>query len=347
VLAALVLGLWRAARSGLLLLHPAARFLAANALLWLAYLSFFFEGQVGYRYAMLCIPAVCILAAAGLVTLEWRAARRLGLVVVAVSILENALYAGNPLSFTNAAVWPKRNAFRLMSDSNIDWMQNHDKIAGWLAERGLPQSSLNPPHIVPGDNVFSVNVAAGAYRFEQHRWLREHLDPKDHLGHTYVWFQVDQAAYERFMSEARRLSPTPAAAALCDEGALTRVPAGSRTQVRLSETPGEAWIVCVRAEREGTYFGLRADVGYGQLRVVGPDPRSRWDILEQGQSAWYLLDQGLHVFGVAHGPFRPPAPFEGSYVVRGRSASLGTRPGRIDASGSVAVADPEPAAPLN
>jgi hypothetical protein len=267
-------------------------------------------------------------------------------VVVAVSVLENALYAGNPLSFTNSAVWPKRNAFRLMSDSNIDWMQNHDKIERWLVERRIPKANLNPPHIVPGDNVFSLNVVAGAYNFEQHRWLREHLDPKDHLGHTYVWFWVDQAAYERFMSETRRLSPSPAAASLCDEQALSRVPAGSRNEIRLSDAAGEAWIVCVRAEREGTYFGLRAEVGYGHLGVVDPG-RPRWDILEQGQSAWYLLDPGLHVFAITHGPFRPPAPFEGSHVVRGRSVSLAALAGRVNAEGSVSVAgkeshEPEP-----
>ena len=339
ILAALGLGLFRAARSGLLLRQPAARFLAANLVLWLTYLSFFFRGQVGYRYALLCIPPACMLAAAGLVTLRWRAALPLGLVVVAASLLENALYAGNPLSFTNSLVWPKQNAFRLMSDSNIDWMQNHDKIEGWLAERGISKTSLNPPHIVPGDNVFSLNVVAGAYNFEQHRWLREHVDPKGHLGHTYVWFRIEQPVFEQFMTEARRLVPSPAAAPLCDDVGLSRFPAGSRRDVRLSDLAGEAWIVCVRAEREGTYFSLRGEAGDGRLSVDGAAGRRRWDIVEQGQSAWYLLDPGLHVFAVSHNPLHAPASFDGTYIVRGRAVTLGVRAGRVNADWSVTAAE--------
>ena len=62
---------------------------------------------------------------------------RVGVVVVALAALaENVPYLGNHLAFTNAAVWPKREAFRLLTNANIDWGQNDEKIAGWLAGEG-------------------------------------------------------------------------------------------------------------------------------------------------------------------------------------------------------------------
>src|SRR6185503_15041172 len=124
----------------------------------------------------------------------------LGAAVFAVALAEGAWYAGNPLSFTSAAVWPKRLVFRLISDSNVDWGQNRNKIAGWLV-REAPQGVLDPVHVVPGHNTFSLNALAGVWDFEQHRWLREHASPRGHFGHTYLWFQVDDELYSRFLQE--------------------------------------------------------------------------------------------------------------------------------------------------
>ena len=71
---------------------------------------------------------------------------RVGVVVVALAALaENVPYLGNHLAFTNAAVWPKREAFRLLTNANIDWGQNEEKIAGWLAERGLERRRRQSP----------------------------------------------------------------------------------------------------------------------------------------------------------------------------------------------------------
>ena len=103
---------------------------------------------------------------------------RLGVAVVALAALaENVPYLGNHLAFTNAAVWPKREAFRLLTNANIDWGQNDEKIAGWLEERGLRGAAFNPYHALPGENVFDLNYLAGVGRFRQHQWLREHVSP--------------------------------------------------------------------------------------------------------------------------------------------------------------------------
>src|SRR6185295_4629667 len=128
----------------------------------------------------------------------------------ALGLAENALFLGNPLAFTNAAVWPKREVFRLIADSNVDWGQNREKVVGWLDAAGIPQERLDPLHALPGTNVFSLNAVAGTFDFGQHRWLREHASPRAHLGHTYLVFEVDEALYARFLDETRHLPAVPA-----------------------------------------------------------------------------------------------------------------------------------------
>jgi hypothetical protein len=198
-------GLVRAARSGLLRTDPALRLVALNLAWQLAYFSLLFRAQIGYRFALMCVPLAWIVAAAGLATLPARRATLLaGGAAVLVAVLENALFWGNPLSFSNAAVWPKREAYRLMADSNLDWGQNRDKIGGWLQEHGIEDARLDPALLLPGANVLSVNVLTGVRGgFERQRWLRENAAPVRALGHTYLWFELDAALYERFRNEAR------------------------------------------------------------------------------------------------------------------------------------------------
>jgi hypothetical protein len=52
-------------------------------------------------------------------------------------------------------------------------------------------------------------------RFRQHQWLREHVSPRAHLGHTYLWLSIDPATYERLIEESRHLRPSTVDARLC------------------------------------------------------------------------------------------------------------------------------------
>jgi hypothetical protein len=203
-LVAQVAGLVQAARTAVLRTNPALRFIALNLAWQLACFSLLFRAQIGYRFALMCVPLAWVLAAAGLAALPARRATlTAGGAVVLIAVLENALYWGNPLSFSNAAVWPKRNAYRLMADSNLDWGQNRDKIAGWLEERGIDEARLDPAELLPGTNVLSVNVLTGVKGgFERHRWLRENVTPTRELGHTYLWFELDAGLSERLSSLA-------------------------------------------------------------------------------------------------------------------------------------------------
>jgi hypothetical protein len=249
-------------------------------------------------------------------------------------MIENLGYLGNPLSFTNAAVWPKRQAFRIIADSNLDWGQNRDKIVGWLRERRLSRTHLDPVHLLPGHNTFSVNEIAGVFDFERHRWLREHADPRGHFGHTYLWFDVSNELADRFMNEQRHLRPEATAGQWCPpELEYERHGPGSKVRFVRDEAPepGATWVVCVEV-RKGCDLGLRSLVGqlrFGRLTARG---RCRTELVEESEEAWYRLDRGVHGLCAEEIPNRRaylPYYYEGQWLVRNRGTGLNLRRMRL------------------
>jgi hypothetical protein len=285
---------------------------------------------VGYRFVLACLPLLYILAGAGIAPLLQRRKAALALAMAgAVALSENAVFVGNPLSFTNAAVWPKRRAFRLAADSNLDWGQNRDKIEGWLEAAKAAPSRLEPPHFVPGYNAFGVNTLAGVWDFERHRFLREHAEPAGHYGHTYLWFDVDDELFNRFMDEERRLTAAAGAAETCADVAYDAVAAGSQAPFSSPDSSGSgrSWLVCVSL-RKLADLGLRSEQGQVRIgRGVNGGPCAG-EVVGAGQAVWYRLEPGVHTFCAAEVPSRRPwipHGFDARWIVRGHGVAIGRR----------------------
>lgn len=133
-----------------------------------------------------------------------------------MTLLEHLPYWGNPLAFTNGLVQPKRLAYRLVADSNLDWGQNDDRVRELL--QGDPGRALNPLHIVPGRNVIAANLLAGVAQPERFAWARAHLRPIDHIRHTHMVFDVTPEQFAAFLDAEYRFETRPLDRSLCPEG---------------------------------------------------------------------------------------------------------------------------------
>jgi hypothetical protein len=251
-------------------------------------------------------------------------------VVAAVALLENAAYFGNPLAFTNLAIWPKSLAYRVVADSNIDWGQGREGIRERIARARAGHTILDPLHVLPGHITLGLNAVAGVFDFEQHRWLRENLRPGGHFDHTYLWYRVGNDDYDRFLDETRRLRPEPWATTACPpELPLERHPPGARVAFALDTPPGagDGWLVCVDARR-GAEFGFRVLKGvirFGRLDAGGGCAA---EAMVPGQVSWFRLEPGRHALCAVEIPNRRawlPYSVEGTWLVRGHAASLGMR----------------------
>ena len=322
--AAQLLGLWRVARLGLGPARSALLFLGLNLLLSLGYFSLLFRAQIGYRYMLLGLPLLALVAAQGLAGLPARALGLGALVVGLGTLAENLPYAGNSLAFTSPLVQPKEQAYRFLTNSSIDWGQNDEKVQPWLVEQRAAHPGQpvvwEPTHIRPGWNVVGLNSLAGAGSPGQFRWLREHRRPEGHFRHTYLWFTIDPATYERFLEEDRRLSPRPVDRDICAPGA-TLVPLEPASWRAFPPTPRDrnAWVVCARTAA-GADLALVGEKTGLLLGRAGEEPRD-WDRLRAGEELVYRLEPGVHALAAIKMEL-----FGGRFELRRGTADLSLRP---------------------
>lgn len=292
VLAATAAGIALGVRNGLLRM-PAARFLVAQVLLLLAYFSLIFHAQVGYRFVLMCLPLLYLLAAAGLARAEPPRRRRwLVTVVVAVSLGESLVYLGNPLAFTNAVVQPKARAFRWVSDSNLDWGQNGDKVEEWRRRPELESARWEPAHALAGRSVFSASTLTSGTGFERHRWLRTRVDPVGQLGHTHFVFELDAALFERLLSEDRRLRGTRRPAAGCPAPESMAAWAAEGLPLGAEDTVQSEAALCAFTDRVADVV-LRVISGVARAGACDGRPQ-RLEEAVAGQELWFRLDRGFH-----------------------------------------------------
>ena len=313
LLAALIAGFVQTLREGLLGTNPFVRCLALHLGLGLFYFSFVFRMQIGYRFVLMCVPLAAILAGAGLSSLaRHRLFAPAWAVVVLTAVAENVAYFGNSLAFTNAAVWPKRDVYRLLADSNVDYGQNHEKMAAWFAANRAPHRYLDPIHILPGENILSFDQANGARGYPRHEWLRQHLRPTRHFRHTYLFFEVRSDDFERFLALSRRLAPVLGVEQMCSPGDPRNRPVDLQAAARFARGPSphdvQLVCVCVRASApvDLALRSLEGEVSWGRAAQLRKD----WDRLRADTEVWYRLDPGVHAFVAAE-----PRSFRGEWIV--------------------------------
>jgi 4-amino-4-deoxy-L-arabinose transferase-like glycosyltransferase len=316
MLAAVTAGMGSGLARGVLFRAVWSIFLLVSLVGFLAFFSFYFRTQVGLRYVLMCVPLAYLLGAPELGRWAQSTARGAILVsaVVVLALIEMGGYFGNQLSYTNLVILPKKSAYRWIADSNIAWGQNDGR--NWkIIEAKQVTDRFEPLHILPGVNVFRLNTIAGVWgNHEQHRWVRENLEPKSHLNHTYLWYEVDGTAFDRFLNEERRSTP-PDAPGTCQASLSMRslAPEGS---FRLSEGMGEiAWVVgCLEVWE---LLDLEIIAEQGDL-IVGKSPTSGQcdgEHLAGKSRAWFRLEPGLYPFCA-----KSIGPFEGTWRVHHGSA---------------------------
>jgi hypothetical protein len=336
ILAGQAWGVVRACASRLVLREPFLLYLAINVALALAYFSLFVHAQIGIRFVLMCIVPIDVLAAAALAgPAQTPRGRRMFAAVVVSAMAANLAYIGNHLAFTSETVWPKAEAFRLLSDSNIDYGQNGAHLEGWLRERDLMGAWIDPVHLLPGDNVVSLNPLAGLGKFEQYRWWRENLRPRGHLGYTFVWFTVDAAVYERFLDESRRLVPGGADGQWCGSAAAT-TPIVTGTELAVPDlSPPEALVVCVSVptRTDVALHGSEGNVLWGPLGL----PLREHPIVLPAKQSWYRLEPGTSALVLSRA-----RDFRGWWQVERGTARIASRPATV-AGGKLASRPYSPA----
>src|SRR5262249_40125983 len=144
--------------------------------------------------------------------------------------------------------------------------------------------------------------------------------PRAHFGHTYLWFTVSPALWERLLDEDRHLRPTALDAQLCDGAAAPGpvVDGGTAVLPELSRTEGLVLCLTVAGPRPGDV----ARVGEEGTVAIGASGQPLRDqpLLRPGQQSWFRVDPGTSALTAFWA-----AGFRGHWILRGGSVSLATR----------------------
>ena len=166
-----------------LLIAPAAVF---------AFFSLGATAQIGIRYVLPAFPFLLVALGKVAVSAPRRGARAYHATLVALVVWAAASslsYHPHYLAYFNELIGDRKNMWRYLADSNVDWGQNDGPIGLALA-RAEPICLL-PPWPVTGRVIVNVNGLVGVTApREQYAWLRERHRPVDHIGYSWLIYEI-------------------------------------------------------------------------------------------------------------------------------------------------------------
>jgi hypothetical protein len=199
--ALLAIGLWlwisrrvRAPGADCFLLVPVA-FL-------LAYLSFFLQLDIGFRYFLPALPFLFVFAARVAAPGSGAAAavpRRawMALLVALAAWLGVSSLSIHPhyLAYFNEVAGGPANGGRWLIDSNLDWGQDGETVRRLYAAAGRVPLLVDPSGPVAGRIAVGATDLAGRDpdAARRHAWLRESFTPVASVGHSWSIFAVSEA----------------------------------------------------------------------------------------------------------------------------------------------------------
>ncbi len=171
----------------------------------LAFYSLAAKPQLGIRYVLPVVPALIVAASVSAARLATARGRLVVLGLAAWAVVSALSYHPHHMSYFNELVGPRRNAWRFLADSNLDWEDRGRDIERFRAENPGLGLALNPEEPRAGYLLVSANRLVGLYDPGEYCWLREGFAPVGHVGYSHILFHVPE---ERLAAAVAAHPPT-------------------------------------------------------------------------------------------------------------------------------------------
>lgn len=184
-------------------------FLLVPAIFFAIYFNFFFKLQIGIRHFLIVFPLLHLFCAS-LLKAGLPVSRRIKVtlaVLLCYQTISVLSYFPHYIPYFNELVWDRKQAYRILADSNIDWGQDRKYLERYLKQHPdafvektewrmkrlrerFERNHLKPQFPDSGKIIVSVNNLVGIHDPERYRWLRENYKPVDHIGYSYLIFEI-------------------------------------------------------------------------------------------------------------------------------------------------------------
>ncbi|MCC7117541.1 MAG: glycosyltransferase family 39 protein [Anaerolineales bacterium] len=176
-------------------------FLLAPILFFFFYFNFMFSINTGIRYYLVLFPLLYIFC--GSAFKNWsefsKLQKRVSVGLAGYLCISMLSYFPTYMPYFNEFLWDKKQAYKILADSNLDYGQSENVLKDFLAAH--PTAHYNPPAPTSGLIVMSVNDLVGVFgRPQDFTWLRENFEPDETIDHTYLVYRITPAELEAFCS---------------------------------------------------------------------------------------------------------------------------------------------------
>ena len=191
----LLLAAWLLLKEKKLLLTSPAFIICFTGFYYLLLFSFINEVQIGIRHIIFLFGMAYVLAGR-VVHVNWnRSAKKIAFGLFALySIATFYFYFPNLISYTNELILDKKNAYRVLADSNIDYGQGNFSAFKFIAKH----KDVKLADTIPAAGKFIIGVdyyldLNGSGKF---LWLKK-FKPVGHVNHCYLLFDIKKADLEK------------------------------------------------------------------------------------------------------------------------------------------------------
>ena len=146
--------------------------------------------QGGYRYLLPLLSLSFVVAGAVIAKYADGRIKKSMLILGAILMIPALIAFPNYIAYTSEWLWPKRHAYRYVSDSNLNWGQRQYRIKEILRQH--PDYIFEPGAKTTGMIVVDINNLTGIFDAEKFRWLREHYDPVAVIEGCYLLYDIKE-----------------------------------------------------------------------------------------------------------------------------------------------------------
>lgn len=167
------------------------------------FFSFFCTAQIGIRYLLPALPFVYV-SLGKIVSYQAKKIDQFykaGLVGLLLWFVISSLsFYPHYISYFNELIGDRKNMYKYLADSNVDWGQNGNYLYEYLKRHeGKEKISVRPPNPTDGLVLININHLVGIFPTitEKYAWLRNHHDPIDHIGYSWLIYRIPSMKEEK------------------------------------------------------------------------------------------------------------------------------------------------------
>lgn len=155
----------------------------------MVFFSFFVNFEPGVRHILILLPLLYILLGK-LAILDYRKTTTKVITIITVLYYLSTFYYYYPnlISYTNELIWHKKNAYKIMADSNLDYAQGKYWLTAYMKENPAIKLPTSKPDT--GRFVLTVNDYLNLRQADTLNWLCNNFKPVTHFHHCYLIFDI-------------------------------------------------------------------------------------------------------------------------------------------------------------